>query len=320
MLINAFDPPLNFRLKTLSTPPEPQTDQQPNNVPPAITAKIQQLLTSGIPSTDILKALNSLSQPPNEVKAEPTPTHEIKSQPQPDLTPQVDNAIIKHLEALTQSITTLKEEVNQRIDTVETKLKQPQKVKETSPKSENKDAQIQKKIKGTASLDQLPKQPESTRGLAKRWQISEKTLTRQRQRYENRPDGFFQYSLSKEQGQFGWIYDANNQLFYAVTELPKNLKKSETPAPDSTMKFTKDATKDFPKPLTAEQLGHRFRNPQNQRPISGRGIEMALKRHKDPDDFAKYCQERDPNGYGWQFDEQQKLFLCTGKATTQIHQ
>ncbi|HEY9833554.1 MAG TPA: hypothetical protein V6D26_23585 [Stenomitos sp.] len=116
MLIQAFDPPLNFRPKTQSAHPEPPTpiDQDPNPIPSDIAAKIQELLVRGMPSTDILNALDSLSlpQPPIEVKPEP----------------QVDNAIIKHLEALTQSITTLTQEVkvkvNQRIDAVETQVKQ----------------------------------------------------------------------------------------------------------------------------------------------------------------------------------------------------
>ncbi len=49
---------------------------------------------------------------------------------------------MKHLEALTQSIITLKQDVNQRIDSVETQVKQRQKVKEFSPKSEKIQEQI----------------------------------------------------------------------------------------------------------------------------------------------------------------------------------
>jgi hypothetical protein len=92
---------------------------------------------------------------------------------------------------LTQSIITLKQDVNQRIDAVETQFKQRQKVKESSPKSEKIQEQTPQLLKGTASLDQLPQHPETTSSLAKRWQITDKTLTRQRQRYEKDLKDFF---------------------------------------------------------------------------------------------------------------------------------
>jgi hypothetical protein len=312
VLIAAFQPPLNFRPKTQSTPLEFQIDKDPYHIPTEIAAKIQHLLTSGFSTLDILSSLESLSQPKPHIQVPPEPPS------QPDTIPQVDNAIVQHLEALTQSIINLKQDVNQRIDAVETQFKQHRKVKEFSPKSEKIQEQTPQLLKGTASLDELPKHPESTRSLATRWQISEKTLTRQRQRYEKRPEGFFQYSLKKEQGKFAWIYDTNNQLFYAVTELPESTKKPEDSTPGATIHSTKDTTKDLdlPKPLTAEQLGHRFRNPKTHRPISGRSIEKALKRHENPEDFAQYCRQRDPEGYGWQFDENTKVFMVIETART----
>jgi hypothetical protein len=79
---------------------------------------------------------------------------------------EVDNAVVKHLEALTQSIITLKQDVNQRIDAVETKVKQRQIVKPSSPKSEKIQAQTPQLLKGTATLDQLPQHPETTRSTA----------------------------------------------------------------------------------------------------------------------------------------------------------
>jgi hypothetical protein len=325
VLIAAFEPPLNFRPKTPSTPPPaPHIDKNPCHIPPELAAKVQQLLTSGVSTLDILSALESLSQPeptPHiHVQPEPTPEPQPEPQSQPDTIPQVDNAIVKHLEALTQSIITLKQDVNQRIDAVETKLKQRQTVKPSSPspKPEKIQTQTPKLVKGTATLDQLPKHPETTRSLAKRWQITEKTLTRQRQRYEKRPEGFFQYSLEKEHGKFAWIYDQKHQLFYAVTELPESTKKPEDSTPGATIHSTKDAIKDLdlPKPLTAEQLGHRFRNPKNHRPISGKAIEMALRRHNNPDDFANYCRQRDPDGFGWQFDKHAKVFVVIETART----
>jgi len=75
-------------------------------------------------------------------------------------------------------------------------------------------------ICGTATPDELPSFPETTRSLAARWGISPSVLTRQRQRYHDRPRGFFEYSLSKEDGLFGWFYDSQDQLFYAVIHFP----------------------------------------------------------------------------------------------------
>jgi len=53
-------------------------------------------------------------------------------------------------------------------------------------------------LSGTATPDELPSFPETTRSLATRWGISPSVLTRQRQRYHNRPRGFFEYSLTKK--------------------------------------------------------------------------------------------------------------------------
>jgi hypothetical protein len=73
---------------------------------------------------------------------------------------------------------------------------------------------------GTATPDELPSFPETTRSLADRWGISPSVLTRQRQRYHDRPRGFFEYSLTKEDGLFGWFYDSTEQLFYPIIHFP----------------------------------------------------------------------------------------------------
>ena len=73
---------------------------------------------------------------------------------------------------------------------------------------------------GTATPDELPSFPETTRSLANRWGISPSVLTRQRQRYYDRPHGFFEYSLTKEDGLFGWFYDSTEQLFYPIIHFP----------------------------------------------------------------------------------------------------
>jgi len=73
---------------------------------------------------------------------------------------------------------------------------------------------------GTATPDELPSFPETTRSLADRWGISPSVLTRQRQRYHDRPRGFFEYSLTKEDGLFGWFYDSQDQLFYPIIHFP----------------------------------------------------------------------------------------------------
>ena len=73
---------------------------------------------------------------------------------------------------------------------------------------------------GTATPDELPSFPETTRSLAARWGISPSVLTRQRQRYHDRPLGFFEYSLNKEDGLFGWFYDSTQLLFYPIIHFP----------------------------------------------------------------------------------------------------
>ena len=73
---------------------------------------------------------------------------------------------------------------------------------------------------GTATPDELPSFPETTRSLAGRWGISPSVLTRQRQRYHDRPRRFFEYSLTKEDGLFGWFYDSQDQLFYPIIHFP----------------------------------------------------------------------------------------------------
>ena len=75
-------------------------------------------------------------------------------------------------------------------------------------------------LSGTATPDELPSFPETTRSLAGRWGISPSVLTRQRQRYHDRPRGFFEYSLTKEDGLFGWFYDSTELLFYPIIHFP----------------------------------------------------------------------------------------------------
>jgi hypothetical protein len=75
-------------------------------------------------------------------------------------------------------------------------------------------------LSGTATPDELPSFPETTRSLAARWHISPSVLTRQRQRYHDRPRGFFEYSLTKEDGAFGWFYDSTELLFYPILYFP----------------------------------------------------------------------------------------------------
>jgi hypothetical protein len=88
-----------------------------------------------------------------------------------------------------------------RLEALETKQIQPK----SKPQSASKPAKDKKPIatieepkpqalRGSATLDEIPQQPETTSTLAKRWQMTAKTLTRQRQRYEGRPDSFFIYS------------------------------------------------------------------------------------------------------------------------------
>ena len=75
-------------------------------------------------------------------------------------------------------------------------------------------------LSGTATPDELPSFPETTRSLAGRWGISPSVLTRQRQRYHDRPRGFFEYSPTKEDGLFGWFYDSAELLFYPIIHFP----------------------------------------------------------------------------------------------------
>lgn len=335
VLISAFDPPLNFRPKSQSQPSVALVAEEPRyTLPPEIGAKVEHLLSNGFTALDVLRVLDQLSQPQIETKPELKPElireskteAETPPQPQPapeqeppsSPTPQIDNAVLQHLEALTQSVTKLQEQFNDRISAVEQKLKKKPKKLSQPSKPQDKDAPKPKQFKGTASLDQIPQQPENTRALAKRWGISDKILTRQRQRYQDRPDGFFHYSLEKEGGKFGWIYDPDHQLFYALTELPNSLRSAQSKAiakkdkPHSNTSTPKSDTspQSLPVPLTAAELGQRFISPKTGKPISARGIVQAVKR-SDPQSFAEYCRKRDPDGLAWRYDHKIARFIVS---------
>jgi hypothetical protein len=226
----------------------------------------------------------------------------------------------------------LQQQVHERITALEEKVKQSRQLKDESRPVPKKEPEPNF-LKGTAALDEIPQYPENTQSLAKRWGITDKVLTRQRLRYLNRPDGFFQYSLKKEQGKFGWIYDTKNQLYYALTELPTSVHSTATAAtateaiaspnqpttptpvapealPDAEAQ-PKTQPKALPSPLTAAQLGQRFISPKTGQPISASSIERAISRH-DPDSFAQYCRQRDPNGFAWTLRNSDRLFVCIG--------
>jgi hypothetical protein len=120
--------------------------------------------------------------------------------------------------------------------------------------------------------------------------MTSKSLTRQRQRYENRPDGFFTYSLEKEEGQFGWVYDAQNQFFYAALESPT----STTPSASSEPQLS----------LNSGKLAKRFN-------IGSSTIRNA-KRKMSPDEFADYSRQLDPDGLTWHFNQQTKKYETFG--------
>jgi hypothetical protein len=317
-LIDAFSPPLNFRPKQVTITEQP-CPHPGSDCPPEIGAKVQQLLTSGFSSLDILNTLELLSQTQTAVKPLPKPL--------PEPLPQTDAVILQHLKTLTQSMSALQQQVHSRITALEEKVKQSRPLEDESRPVPKKEPEP-KCLQGTAALDEIPKHPENTHNLAKRWGITDKVLTRQRLRYLNRPDGFFQYSLKKEQGKFGWIYDTKNQLYYALTELPSsvhstptatateaiaspNQPTTPTPAAPEAPPDAEAIPKALPSPLTAAQLGQRFISPKTGQPISAKGIERAINRH-DPDSFAQYCRQRDPNGFAWTLRNSDKLFVCIG--------
>ena len=116
--------------------------------------------------------------------------------------------------------------------------------------------------------------------------MTSKYLTRQRQRYEGRPDGFFTYSLEKEEGRFGWVYDPPNQFFYAALEPPTSLNLNASSEPQLS--------------LNSGKLAKRFG-------IGSSTIRNA-KRTKSPEEFANFSQQHDPDGLAWRFNQETKHY------------
>jgi hypothetical protein len=220
--------------------------------------------------------------------------------------------IANRLEAL-ESASSSRSRSNTEKKKTDTKSKTKAKI-ETTEKKAQTPTPAQSLI-GTASIEQIPQHPETTSTLAKRWRITPKTLTRQRQRYENKPEDFFKYSLNKEQGKFGWIYDPEQMLFYAVTEFTEFADSGYSPNLES--KQPEAIPTEFPSPpkpltLTLEQLAQRFTNPRTGKPLSPRAIQTELRRVGNSDKFAAYCRLRDQDGLAWTYNHDDNLFISLG--------
>jgi len=241
-------------------------------LPISLVDRLKSLLDRGISVDDIHIALDSLNRP---------------NQPQE---PSHTESILLGIEAINTTL----QHLSTRLEALEGKQAKPKsspkpaKEKKPEPKSESPAAPPPHLPKGLAKLDELPQQPETTSTLAKRWKMTSKTLTRQRQRYEDRPDGFFIYSLEKEKGQFGWVYDSENQFFYAALESPIS-SPGVSPEPQQPQLS-----------LNSSQLAKRLG--------IGSSTIRNRKRTRSPEEFAHYCKQHDPDEFMWQFNQETKQY------------
>jgi hypothetical protein len=207
--------------------------------------------------------------------------------------PSHTDSILLGIEAINNTL----QHFSTRLEALETKQTKPKSslkpAKEKKLKSESEPqspaAPPPQVVKGSATLDEIPQQPEITSTLAKRWKMTSKSLTRQRQRYEDRPDGFFTYSLEKEEGRFGWVYDAQNQFFYAALESPTSSTPGASTQPQQPLLS-----------LNSGQLAKRLK--------MGSSTIRNFKRTRSPQEFADYCCQHDPDGFTWRFNEETKQY------------
>jgi len=214
----------------MTTPTPARPRKEPTKVvrlPQSICDRLIPLLAD-IGTAAVLALLSEHPQQSQQPQPQPQQSPDIaSSDPNPNLLETL-SIVLRRLDALEQKVFQ-----DNSSDTVVTSPPPPDPDSKLSPEDSEDIATAQVNtvnqdtpentpapLCGTATPDELPSFPETTRSLAGRWGISPSVLTRQRQRYHDRPRRFFEYSLTKEDGLFGWFYDSQDQLFYPIIHFP----------------------------------------------------------------------------------------------------
>lgn len=195
-------------------------------------------------------------------------------------------------------------------------------------------------LKGSASVKQLPS-PLGTTDLAQRLKITVKRLEKVRSQYKNSTEGFFKYTLNKENGKFGWIYDPTKRLHTPYLEVPttvttasKEIQTSPNPS-DVDKKSHSTATK-----LQTEKLDTKSKSTQklkpkpqplplllplplpalNQSQLAKRfglnSSSLSRKRSSfsngyiSAEDFDSWCRSKDPDNFTWAYSEDSQDYTC----------
>lgn len=346
-LVKTFKPPFNFKAKTNldSLYGHIDTELQPTtavSIPLHLSDRIHALLNNGLSPEDIHHALNTLHLHSQKSETYPNPNPNTQS------TEQINSAIasltqitdrISALEdnliqlQLTNSLNSQKPTVTTAQTQANTNTTTPNQTKPKSLTVDPKPELLPLPLKGTASVKQLPS-PLGTTELAQRLNISVKRLEKVRSQYKDSTQGFFKYTLNKENGKFGWIYDPTKRLHIPYLEIPTPITSAPTTAkemqtlpnpshineksesappklnPDKSITKSKSTKKPKPKPLpdlNQSQLAKRFGvNPST----------LSRKRTSFSDgyisaqDFDSWCRTKDPDNFTWTFSEDSQNYTC----------
>jgi DNA-binding transcriptional MerR regulator len=330
-LVKTFKPPFNFKAKANLDGhidvDEPLQSTTPASIPLHISDRIHALLNNGLSPEDIHHALNSLH------------LHSKKSETYPNPNPNTEqiNSAIASLTKITDRISALEENLIQLQLTNSQKHTTPEPNTHTTAQNQTEPKPLPLPLKGTASVKELPP-PRGTTELAQRLNISVKRLEKVRSQYKDSTEGFFKYTLNKENGKFGWIYDPTQRLHIPYLEIPTPITSAPTTAtatakemqtlpnpsdikeksestppklnPDKSITKSKSTKKPKPKPLpnlNQSQLANRFGvNPST----------LSRKRTSFSDgyisaqDFDSWCRTKDPDNFTWTFSEDSKDYTC----------
>ncbi|MCC5654426.1 hypothetical protein LC609_32520 [Nostoc sp. XA013] len=330
-LVKTFKPPFNFNFKTNLDGHIDEHLLPPASIPLHLSERIHALLSNGLSPEDIHHALNTLHLHSHSKKSETDPN------PNPN-TEQINSAIaIASLAKLTDRISAIEENLN----LIQVEITNPQKPitpepdTDTTAPNKTKPKPKPLPLKGTASIKELPP-PLGTTELAQRLNISVKRLEKVRSQYKDSTEGFFKYTLNKENGKLGWIYDPTKRLHIPYLEIPTLItsaiatttakemqtlpnpshikeKSESTPPklnPDKSITKSKSTKKPKPKPLpdlNQSQLAKRFGvNPSTL----SRKRSSFSNGNISAQDFDSWCRSKDPDNFTWTYSEDSQDYTC----------
>lgn len=342
-LVKTFEPPFNFKTKTSLDAHihEPLQSTTAASIPLHISDRIHALLSNGLSPEDIHHALNSLHSHSKKSETDRNPNPNTLN------TEQINSAIAS-LTKITNRISALEENLVQLQLTNSQKATPTATATTTQPNTDTTDKNQTKPesltlatdkhtqplpLKGTASVKELPT-PLGTTELALRLKISVKRLEKVRSQYKDSTEGFFKYTLNKENGKFGWVYEPTKRLHIpylevptTVTAAPPTAKEIQTlPAPSditekpesTTTKLqteklaTKSKSTNKPKPqplpdLNQSQLAKRFGvNPSTL----SRKRSSFLDGYISAQDFDSWCRTKDPDNFAWTYSDDSQNYTC----------